>query len=187
MNESQFKTRRELILELQTKVEGLLSANTMIQGALVKTHRIMEDRIDELSKTIQELTYLNKALLNTGSFDEAAVNTKADEYKLEDFEKYSNKENETGGFVATMGEAKASSVVVVGTQCPDKKDREIFRARLLIEKIEDESLKNAFIGKKAGDSFEHKIRGVNQKVVVFSVFDKKEEEAVTNEQAPVAS
>lgn len=176
MSESQFKTRREIIMELEKKVEGLIATNTLIQQALVKTHRTIEDRLTEISRDFYEMNYINKAMLEVGVFDRAVLDEKVNELKIADFEKYSNKENEALGLIDSSEPVRLEDLVVIGTKCNDKA-REIFRARLEVQKIEDEALRNAVIGKKAGDAFEHKIRGVNQTVNVVSVYTKKQEVA----------
>jgi hypothetical protein len=179
--DTEYKTRKEIIVDLERKVGGLISANTLIQQAFVKTHQLMESRWDAMSKELQELNYIKRAMLALGSFDQTAVEAKADEFKLTDFSAYCQLENESSGSVEYTGEATLEDAIVVQTKCSDK-DLEIFRARLVVNKIEDESFRKALVGKKAGDVFDHTVRGVLQTVHVISVFRKSDKEAPADEQ-----
>jgi hypothetical protein len=176
-----YKTRKELIVDLESKVGGLMSANTLIQQAFVKTHQLMENRWEAMAKEIQELNYINRAMLAVGVFDQSKVDSKANEFKLMDFTKYLLEENLAGGYTDTDGAVTATAVVVVGTTCEDKA-LEIFRARLVVEKIQEKGFQEALIGKKAGDVFEFQLRGALQSITVYAVYEKQQSTGETDGQ-----
>lgn len=130
-----------------------------------------------------DFQYRTLAMLELGGFDKDVINAKAEEFKLVDFEKASDKEDVSKGYeVDSAGVISEESIVIISSSTPDTdEDQGIFRSKFSMNECNTPDLREKLLGSKVGDSIETEIQGINHKIDVLGLRFKKEVEEVVEE------
>lgn len=139
-------------------------------------------RIDEtthgLTKMQQNLQYSFLALREMLGVDVDALEKKAEELQIKDFDEASDKEDKEKGYVV-VDIVEEDSLVLISSTTDDNKQN-ILRSRLLVSEIGFPQFKKDILGKKVGDVVDADINGTLHHIAILGVRkppeQKKEEE-----------
>jgi sugar-specific transcriptional regulator TrmB len=175
------------------ELETLLKNSQMSLQVTQMMIKHLSDQVKALQKDVgssmgmlNDLQYRTLALLEVGNFDKIAVNTSADVFKLNDFNKMSDKEDvEKKYLVDEAGIVKEDSIVIVTTNTPSlPEDQGIFRSKFPMSECIAPNLRDALLGAKVGDTLDVDIYGVNHSLTILGL---RKVEQVQSEDATEAN
>lgn len=181
------KSTKQRIKELETLVSNLqmaLQMSQMMTKHLTNQLSALQSDVGGVMGMSNDFQYRTLAMLELGAFDKDAVNAKAEEFKLADFTKASDKEDEKKGYVFDdHGVVTENSIVIITSSTPDLADDQgIFRSKFSMTECNTPELREKLLGSKVGDSIETEIQGVRHVIEVLGLRVKKQEEVEENEQ-----
>lgn len=148
-------------LEMGTRV-----AQMLIQQIANNISPMAKD-LGELAGRQRDLQYRVLAVQELLSVSADAINKKAEELQVKDFNEASDKEDLEKGYLA-QDEVKEDGIVIFTTKTPSEEtDRGFLRSKLLVSEVGLPDLKAAFLGKKVGESFEADINGLKHTVTIL--------------------
>lgn len=123
-----------------------------------------------------DFQYRTLSMLELGDFDKDAVNAKAEEFKLADFVKASDKEDLDKGYeVDDAGIVTEESIVIISSSTPDTdEDQGIFRSKFSMAECNTPDLREKLLGSKVGDQIETNIQGTKHVIDVLGLRFKRD-------------
>ena len=115
---------------------------------------------------LNDLQYRTLAMLELNPELKAAIDAKADELKLRDYNEASNKEDLAKGYTVS-DVVGPESIVVITSTAPD--DAGIFRSKMKLDETQNPELQGALEGLKVGDKVELKLNGVVHTIEVLAI------------------
>ena len=188
MRQSKSKPVKKRLDELETVLANTQAAFQMSQ-MMVKhlTNQLsaLQADVGGLMGMSNDFQYRTLSMLELGNFDKKAINAKAEEFKLADFDKASDKEDTSKGYAVDLtGVINEQSIVLISSSTPDtEEDKGIFRSKFSMTEVSTPELREKLIGAKVGDSVEVDIQGTRHVVNILGLrLVKKVEEEDTQEQ-----
>jgi hypothetical protein len=156
---------RQLTAELKNLQMATRITQMLIQQMGQTVQRLDQD-VGRAMGLLNDLQYRTLSMLELGSTPTAAVNAKADELKLKDYNEASDAEDLAKG--NTPADVVASdSIVVVTSTAPNEKG--IFRSKFKVSECGLPALSNALEGKKVGDKFQINLNGLDHEMEVLAI------------------
>ena len=120
---------------------------------------------------LSDFQYRTLAMLNLGDFNVDAIDDKAEELKLVDFNKASDKEDLEKGFTLDdSGLIAEDSVVILSSTTPElPEDGGIFRSKFPMSECLTPNLREDLLGSKVGEIVESEIQGVKHLITVIGL------------------
>lgn len=177
------KSTKDRLKELEVAVQNsqmALQMSQMMVKHLTNQLSALQSDVGGVMGMSNDFQYRTLAMLELGAFDKDAINAKAEEFKLTDFEKASDKEDLSKGYeVDPAGVVTEDSIVIISSSTPDTdEDQGIFRSKFSMNECNTPDLREKLLGSKVGDTLETDIQGVVHKIDVLGLRLKKEEEVV---------
>lgn len=132
-----------------------------------------------------DFQYRTLAMLELGDFDKDAINAKAEEFKLADFTKASDKEDLSKGYeVDPAGVINEKSIVIISSATPDlEEDQGIFRSKFHMNECNTPDLREKLLGSNVGDTIEVELQDVKHVIDILGLRLEKVVEEATEETA----
>lgn len=180
------KSTKERLKELEVAAQNTamaLQMSQMMVKHLTNQLTALQTDVGGVMGMSNDFQYRTLAMLELGSFDKDAINAKAEEFKLVDFEKASDKEDTSKGYeIDKAGVIGEESIVIISSTTPDiEDDLGIFRSKFSMSECNTPDLREKLLKSKVGDSFETDIQGVNHKIDVLGLRLVTEVEEVIEE------
>lgn len=177
--------KTEMILAMDKELKNLQMAGRvtqmMVQQMLQQVQTLGKD-LGKAFGTINEMQYKILAMQAVGNFDMAALQTKAEELRLNDFIEASDAEDAAGNF--TVGDKVQDDSTVVITSTTSGDDAGIFRSRLKLSECGVPALVKGLTGASVGTKVECQLNGTDHVVELLAI--RNPPPAVVVEETPVA-
>lgn len=192
MRQTKSKPVKERLNELETLVQNsqmALQMSQMMVKHLTNQLSALQQDVGGLMGMSNDFQYRTLAMLELGDFDKDAINKKAEEYKLTDFQKASDKEDASKGYeVDPAGVINEESIVIISSSTPDlTEDAGIFRSKFSMTECNTPELREKLLGSKVGDKLEVDIQGTKHIVSILGLRLKKEVEELDQETVEAAA
>lgn len=182
----QAPSKKELARQTATELKNLQMATRISQMMLQQMANNMQRLDRDLGNAmgvINDLQYRTIAMLELApGLDKEAIETKAEQLKLKDYNEASDKEDVAKGYTPA-DTVDADSIVIITSQAPENKG--IFRSKFKLSEAGVPLLQQALEGKKVGDKVTVKLGELDHEIEVLGV--RKEPVAVevkTEDAAP---
>lgn len=177
------KSTKQRVKELETLVQNMqmaLQMSQMMTKHLTNQLSVLQQDVGGLMGMSNDFQYRTLSMLELGDFDKDAINAKAEEFKLIDFNKASDKEDEKKGYEVDSGDTvHENSIVIISSSTPDlEEDQGIFRSKFHMNECQTPDLREKLLGAKVGDKIENEIQGVKHVIEVLGLRVQKEVEEV---------
>jgi hypothetical protein len=160
---------RELKIALSNAEMGTRVSQMMLKQVLEQFQGLRRD-MDNTMGIINDIQYRTIAMLDVGGIDKNALETKAEELKLVDYNRASDQEDINKGYeLDSDGIINEKSVVIITSTTDGNNDKGIFRSKFNMSECSTESLRNKFLGSKVGDIFSEEINGENHTITVLGL------------------
>lgn len=161
---------KELEVQLQNNQMAIQMSQMMIKHLADQLSALQND-VGSNMGMLNDFQYRTLAMLEVGGFNKDAVDTKAEEFKLVDFSKISDKEDLQKGFsLDDDGIVNEESIVILSTTTPDlTTDEGIFRSKFPMSECLTPDIRSKLLGLKIGDTFESLIYGVKHIVTLVGL------------------
>lgn len=168
------KSTKQRLKELETLVQNsqmALQMSQMMVKHLTNQLSALQQDVGGLMGMSNDFQYRTLSMLELGPFDKDAINAKAEEFKLADFEKASAKEDEKKGYeVDPAGVVNEESVVIISSSTPDLEDDQgIFRSKFAMSECQTPDLREKLLGAKVGDQVEVDINEVKHVIDIVGL------------------
>jgi FtsZ-binding cell division protein ZapB len=170
--------------ELETTVKNLTMAVRVMQimnQQLATSYQNMQNDMNRLLGVVNNLQYKSNAMQSLLNVDEAVINAKADEIKLTDYNKASDKEDQEKG-LTVADVVVADSICIITSTCEDK-EKEIFRSKFKLSEAGVPELQEKLVGKKVGDKVEVTLNGTVHTIELLGVRTEPPKEATQAQEA----
>lgn len=186
MRQAKSKPVKKRLDELETLVantQAALQMSQMMVKHLTNQVSALQADVGGLMGMSNDFQYRTLSMLELGNFDKDAIEKKAEEFKIADFTKASDKEDETKGYeVDPAGVIGEESIVLISSTTPDlTEDKGIFRSKFQMAEVSTPELREKLLGAKVGDTVEVDIQGTKHVVSILGLRFKTEVEEQTEE------
>ena len=188
MKQAKGKSTKERIRELEVAMQNTqmaLQMSQMMVKHLTDQFQTFQTDLGGTMGMLNDFQYRTLAMLELGNFKNEDVDAKAEEFKLNDFNKASDKEDAEGNYINDdSGQVNEDSVVIITTSTPDtEEDTGIFRSRFPMAECLTPQLRDALLESKVGDVVECDLYGVKHNVTILGLRKQEVvEEEVAEEQ-----
>jgi hypothetical protein len=162
-------TKGERFEQMEKRVKNLemgVRVMQMVTQQLGNSVNPIQKDLAELASRQRDLQYRILAMQELSGVTIDAINARAEELQVKDFNGSSDKEDvEKGYTVADV--VTDESLVILTTTAPDNKG--FLRSKLLVKEIGFPKMREDLVGKTVGDTFTADINGVNHEVTVLGV------------------
>lgn len=184
MKQTKSPTTKDRIRELEVGMQNTqmaLQMSQMMVKHLTDQFQTFQNDLGSTMGMLNDFQYRTLAMLELGNFNSDDVDAKAEEFKLNDFNKASEKEDELKGYLNDdSGVVGEESIVLLTSSTPDlEEDQGIFRSKFPMSECLTPDLREKLLGSKLGDSIESDLSGVNHKITVLGI--RKVELAIEEE------
>ena len=174
------KNTNEKIKQLETSLAnaemGTRVSQMMLKQVLEQFQGLRRD-MDNTMGIINDIQYRTIAMLDVGGIDKDALEVKAEELKLVDYNNASDQEDINKGYtIDNDGVIDEKSVVIITSITDGNNDKGIFRSKFNMSECSTESLRAKFLGAKVGDVFTENINGENHTITILGLRKTKVEE-----------
>ncbi len=184
MKQNKAPSTKDRIRELEVAMQNTQMAMQMSQMMvkhLTDQFQTFQNDLGSTMGMLNDFQYRTLAMLELGNFKTEDIDAKAEEFKLKDFNKASDKEDEIKGYINDdTGIVNEDSIVILTSSTPDlEEDQGIFRSKFPMSECLTPELRESLLGSKVGDSIFSDLSGINHKITILGikkVKDKKEEE-----------
>jgi HAMP domain-containing protein len=158
---------------LRKQVENMTMALRVSQALLqqiLPQVQSTKDEIASLSGALSDLRYYNKALLNhfkIDSSDEHVIVSMVDVLKAQDWQQASDKDDVDSNLAVIETLSSKEDVAMFSTKLVTDPFKGIFRSKIALSELQDESLINSFLGKTVGEVFNVKFNNVEHVVTLL--------------------
>lgn len=167
---------RELEVSISNTEMGTRVSQMMLKQMLEQFQNLRRD-MDNTMGIINDIQYRTIAMLDVGGIDKAALEERAEELKLVDYNRASDQEDLTKGYLLDNdGIIDEKSVVIITSTTNGNEDKGIFRSKFNMSECETESLRAKFLGAKVGDVFSEELNGDLHTITILGLRKVKEEE-----------
>lgn len=161
--------KAEQLASLDKELKNMQMAGRVTQMMVQQMMQNMQNMSQDLAKafaTVNELQYKILAMQSVGNFDMVAMQTKAEELRLNDFIEASDAEDKAGNF--TIGDkVQEDSTVIITSTTTDGAG--IFRSRLKLSECGVPALIKGLAGQGVGTKVECKLNGVDHVVELLAI------------------
>jgi len=189
MKQNKAPSTKDRIRELEVAMQNTQMAMQMSQMMvkhLTDQFQTFQNDLGSTMGMLNDFQYRTLAMLELGNFKSEDIDAKAEEFKLNDFNKASDKEDEAKGYINDdNGIVGEDSIVLLTSSTPDlEEDQGIFRSKFPMSECLTPDLRELLLGSKLGDSVESDLSGVNHKITVLGIrkVEIKEEEKEENKE-----
>lgn len=165
------KSAKHQIRDLATTVQNLQMAVRVLQMGLQQIGQSFQKMDADISNSIgviNDLQYRTLAMMDVGDFDKDKLEKVAAEFKLDDYNKASDKEDKARGYT-TADVIKEDSIVILTSTCKEDKSRSIFRTKFKLSESGNPEAQEKLKGLKVGEKAELKLAGLTHEVTVLGV------------------
>lgn len=180
-------SKKEIIKSLQTELANLQMAgriSQMMTQELMKSVKQMANDLGGAFNQLYELQYSYDALVKQLGVDKEVLTKIANEARLVDFNKASDKQD-TDDSLVNADAVGADSTVTITSVAKDEEgtDKGIFRSRLKLSECGSPDLINSLAGKKVGDRVAVKLNDIEHLVELLAIRNPAPEQEA---QAPAS-
>jgi len=174
MKQSKGPTTKEKIRELEETLKNTQMAMQMSQMMtkhLTDQFQAFQKDLGSTMGMLNDFQYRTLAMLELGDFKKEDIDSKAEEFKLKDFNDASNKEDSTKGFINDDGGiVNEDSIVILSSKTPDlKEDQGIFRSKFPMSECLTPELREGLLGSKIGDTIDSDLSGIKHVITVLGL------------------
>lgn len=172
--QSKAPSTKDRIRELETALQNSQMAMQMSQMMIKHLTDQFQTFQTDLGSTMgmmNDFQYRNLALIELTDINLNELDAKAEEFKLVDFNKASDKEDLEKGYLNDdSGVINEESIVVLSSNTPDlEEDQGIFRSKFPMSECLTPDLREALLGAKVGDFVETSISGITHKINILGL------------------
>lgn len=182
------KSTKQRLKELETTVQNMgmaMQMSQMMVKHLTNQLSALQQEVGGVMGMSNDFQYRTLAMLEVGNFDKDAIDAKADELKLNDFNKASLEENLVKGYVDDeTGVVTEDSIVVISSSTPDlEDDKGVFRSKFTMAECNTPDLREGLLKTKVGGTFNVTLNDIRHAVTLHEVLKviKAETEEDTQE------
>jgi TolA-binding protein len=166
---------KELETQLTNSEMATRISQMMIKQMLDQFQGLRRD-LDNTMGILNDFQYRTQAMMQLGNFDIDELNKLAEQFKLKDYMKASDAEDEAKGFtVDNDGVVDEKSVVIITSTTNGDEDRGIFRSKFSMDECQTETLREQLLGKKVGDVVTEEINGDTHEITILELRRQPEE------------
>jgi hypothetical protein len=161
---------KELEVALQNTQMALQVSQTMIKHMLDQFKATQND-LSATMGMLNDFQYRTLAMLDVGNFDRQAIEAKAEQLKLIDFDNASVKEDAIKGYTEdTDGIVSENSIITITSHTPDlAEDQGIFRSKFSMAECLNPELRQKLLGLKLNETVETQFNGAKHNITVLSI------------------
>lgn len=189
MKQNKAPSTKDRMRELETALANMqmaLQMSQMMVKHLTNQFQTFQNDLGSTMGMLNDFQYRTLAMLELGNFKTEEVEAKAEEYKLNDFNKASDKEDLDRGYVNDdAGVINEDSIVLITSSTPgQQEDQGIFRSKFPMSECLTPDLRSKLLGSKVGDVIESDIYGTVHKITVLGLrkLEVQEEAAEAKEE-----
>lgn len=169
---------RDLDVAIQNVEMASRISQMMLKQVLEQFQNLRRD-MDNTMGIINDIQYRTIAMLEVGNIDKAALEAKAEELKLADYNRASDQEDSSKGYLLdNEGVIDEKSIVIITSTTNGDNDKGIFRSKFAMEECKTESLRAKLIGAKVGDVINEEINGDTHTISILGLRKVKVDESV---------
>ena len=174
MKQTKSPSTKERIKELEQGLQVSQMATQMSQQILQQITSQFQTLQADMNNTmgmLNDFQYRTLAMLELGNFKTEDVDSKAEEFKLKDFTKASDKEDELKGYaIADTEIINEDSIVILTSTTPSESDDQgIFRSKFPMSECLTPDLRELILGSKVGDVIEAKLANIDHKITILGL------------------
>lgn len=162
--------RKQQIREQEVTLRNLQMAVRVMQimnQQLATNFQNIQNDITKLMGVVNNLQYKANALQDLMGVNQDALNAKADAFKLDDYNKASDKEDAEKN-LTVADTVEANSICIVTSTCEDK-DKEIFRSKFRLDESGVPELQEKLLGKQVGAKVDVSLNGVVHTIELLGI------------------
>jgi hypothetical protein len=161
---------KELEVALQNTQMALQVSQTMIKHILDQ-FKVTQGDLSSTMGMLNDFQYRTLAMLEVGNFDRNAIDKKAEQLKLVDFDNASAKEDTIKGYVIdNEGLVTENSVITITSHTPElAEDQGIFRSKFPMSECLNPVLRQKLLGLRINDTVEADFNGAKHNITVLSI------------------
>jgi len=161
---------KELEVALQNTQMALQVSQTMIKHILDQ-FKVTQGDLSSTMGMLNDFQYRTLAMLEVGNFDRNAIDKKAEQLKLVDFDNASAKEDTIKGYVIdNEGLVTENSVTTITSHTPElAEDQGIFRSKFPMSECLNPVLRQKLLGLRINDTVEADFNGAKHNITVLSI------------------
>lgn len=161
---------KELEVALQNTQMALQVSQTMIKHMLDQFKATQND-LSSTMGMLNDFQYRTLAMLDIGNFDRQAIEKRAEELKLVDFDNASSREDSLKGYITDNdGLVTENSIITITSHTPDlAEDQGIFRSKFPMSECLNPTLRQKLLGLRVNDTVEAEFNGAKHQITVLSV------------------
>ena len=183
--QSKAASGKDKMRELDAAIKNVEMASRisqmMLKQVLEQFQNLRRD-MDNTMGVINDIQYRTIAMLDVGGIDKAALEARAEELKLTDYNKASDQEDINKGYEldneGTIGE---KSIVIITSTTNGDNDKGIFRSKFNMEECRTESLREKLLGAKVGDVINTELNNELHSITVLGLRKLKIGESIGEE------
>lgn len=167
---------RELKVALSNAEMGTRVSQMMLKQILEQFQNLRRD-MDNTMGIINDIQYRTIAMLDVGNIDKVALEKRAEELKLVDYNRASDQEDISKNYLLDNdGIIDEKSVVIITSTTNGDEEKGIFRSKFNMSECATETLRAKFLGAKVGDVFSEELNGELHTITILGLRKVKEEE-----------
>jgi len=187
MKQKKAPSTKDRIKELETALQNSQMAMQMSQMMikhLTDQFQIFQTDLGSTMGMLNDFQYRNLAVIELTGINLDDLDAKAEEFKLVDFNKASDKEDTEKNYINDdNGIIEEDSIVLITSSTPDlEEDKGIFRSKFPMEECLTPDLREVLLGAKVGDVIDADIYGVNHKITILGLRKVEVKEEVTGSE-----
>jgi hypothetical protein len=161
---------RELEVAMQNTQMALQMSQMMVKHLTEQFQTVQRD-LGSTMGMLNDFQYRTLAMLELGEFSTDDIDAKAEDFKLNDFNKASDKEDVVKGFLLDNdGVIGEDSVVILSSKTPDlDEDQGIFRSKFPMSECLTPDLREKMLGSKVGDVIDADIQGIKHVISILGL------------------
>ena len=164
---------KQKIKELEVAMQNVQMATQISQMMLkqiLDQFQGMRRDLDNSMGILNDCQYRTQAIMELTGLDINKLNELAEGYKLNDYMKASDAEDEVKGYeLDNDGVIDENSVVIITSSTNGDEDKGIFRSKFAMPECQTDSLREQLLGKKVGDTFDEEINGDVHKIEILGL------------------
>jgi hypothetical protein len=162
-------TKAQTVESLAKEISNVQMAGRVTQMMVQQLMQNLQDMSKDLGKafgTVNELQYKLLAMQSVGDFDVKAMETKANELRLNDFIEASDAEDKAGNFTLADTVQDDSTIIITSTT---EDGAGIFRSRIKLADCGNPTLIKEFAGAKLGKKVKCKLNDTEHEVELLGI------------------
>jgi len=163
-------SKKQVLNDVGRQLQNVQMACRVLQIGLQQlstSYQNITGDMDRLTGLLAHLQYKQDAVLKLSGLSEDAVNAKADELRLTEYNEKSDKEDLEKNY--QLADVVEPDSVVIITSSSEKKEREIFRSKFILNDCGVPELQQKLVGAKVGDKVETTLNGDKHIVELLAI------------------